>query len=101
MHHSGKDQSIDIGENVLERFAMLRRLRRKRCANRARFVIRREADIADCFTIIGDPIGEFVQLPAEFGDRNVAEWWSIFHSSVPKDYRLNALTNANNSKQIA
>jgi len=64
MHHSGKDQSIDIGENVLERFAMLRRLRRKRCTNRARFVIRRDADIADCFTIIGDPIGEFVQLPA-------------------------------------
>ena len=86
---------------MFERFAMLRWLRRKRCANRARFVIRRDADIADCFTIIGDPIGESVQLPAEFGDRNVAEWWSIFHSSVPKDYRLNTLTNANNSKQIA
>jgi hypothetical protein len=42
-----------------------------------------------------------VQLPAEFGDRNVAEWWSIFHSSVPKDYPLNTLENANNSKQIA
>ena len=101
MHHSGKDQSIDIGENVLERFAMLRWLRRKRCSNRARFVIRRDADIADCFTIIGDPIGEFVQLPAEFGDWNVAEWWSLFHSLVPKDYPLKTLKNANNSKQIA
>ena len=96
MHHSGKDQSIDIGENVLERFAMLRWLRRKCCSNRARFVIRRDADIADCFTIFGDPIGEFVQLPAEFGDWNVAERWSIFHSSVPKDYPLNTLKNANN-----
>ncbi len=74
MHHSGNDQSIDIGENVLERFAMLRWARRKRCANRARFVVWRDADIADRFTIIGDPIGEFVQLPAEFGDWNVAEW---------------------------
>jgi hypothetical protein len=28
-----------------------------------------------------------VQLPAEFGDRNVAEWWSIFHLQCRKTIR--------------
>ncbi len=101
MHHSGKDQSIDIGENVLERFAIFRWLRRKRGANRAWFVIRRNADFTDVFPIIGNPICEFVQVPTKFRNRNIAERLSIFHSSVPKDYPLNTLKNANNSKQIA
>ena len=79
MHHAGYNQSIDIGENVFKRFAMLRRLRRKRGTNRAWFVIWRDADFTEFFTIIGDPIRELVQLFTKFGGRNIANGLSIFH----------------------
>ena len=68
MHHAGKNHSVDIGENVLERFAMLRRLGRKGGANRARFVIRCNAQLTDIFAIVRDPISEPVKLFPKFRD---------------------------------
>ena len=80
MRHSRNDHPVYVGENFLEWFALFRRLRRKCRADRARLCIWRDAHFPDLFTVIGDPIGEFVKLFPKFRYWSVAERLSIFHS---------------------
>ena len=74
MHHSGKDDAIDIGENFLEWFALLGGLCGQRGTNCTRFAVRRNAQVFYFSTIIRDPIGQSMQLLAEFLRRGVAKF---------------------------
>ena len=80
VHHARNNEPIDVAENLVEWFGLFRRLRRKPCDNRARLVVRRDAQFFDSFAEVRDPIRERVQLPAKFFRRRIAEiWLSIFH----------------------
>ncbi len=72
MHHSRNDDPIDIGQNFLERFTLLRGLGWECGANCTRFGVRGNAQFLYFSTIICDPIGQSMQLFAEF--RNVAKF---------------------------
>ena len=79
MHHSRNNDSIHVGENLFEVFAMFRRGRRQRGTNRSGFVVRRDTQITDVLTKVGDPIRELVKLRAKNLRRRVARWISILH----------------------
>jgi hypothetical protein len=80
MHHSGKDDPIDIGQNFLEWFTLLWGLGGKCGANCTRFRVGRNAQRRDFSTIICDPIRQSMQLFAENLRRRVSE---IFLHSGP------------------
>jgi hypothetical protein len=84
MHHSRNNQPIDIGQDFFERLSFFRPARWQLGEKRARFYVGRDAYLPDLFPIIRNPIGELMQLPAEFLRQDVAEFigrmrWSIFH----------------------
>ena len=66
MHHAGNNDPIDIAKNFLERLAFFWRLGGERCQNRARLVVRRDPERSYMLPKIRDPIGQFMQLSAEF-----------------------------------
>jgi len=79
MHHSWNDQPIDVGENFVERFAVFGWVRRQRSADRARLIVRRDAQLLDPLAIIRDLVGKLMQLLAKFFRRRIAWQMSILH----------------------
>ena len=81
VHHTRDDELIDVTQNFVERFTLFGWLRRKRCENRARLVVRRNSQRAQVLSKICNPIRQFMQLPAELFGASVAEvGLSICHS---------------------
>ena len=65
MHHSRKDDPIDISQNFLEWLALLGWLCGQCGTDCARFAVRRNAQRFYFSTIIRDPIRQLMQLFAE------------------------------------
>src|SRR5947207_13910722 len=83
MHHSRKDDPIDICQNFLEWLALLGWLRWQRGTNCTRFAVRRNAQRFYFSTIIRDPIRHAMKLFAENLRRSVSEFVvSILHSEI-------------------
>ena len=83
MHHSGKDDPIDIGQNFLKWLALLGWLRWQRGTNCTRFAVRRNAQRFYFSTIIRDPIRQSMKLLPENFRRGLTEIVvSIFHSEI-------------------
>ena len=96
MHHSGKDYSIDIGQNFLECFAPLGWLRGQRGTNCTRFAVRRNAQRFYFSTLICDPIRHLMQLLTENLRRSVSEFVvSILHSEITLKPRALATCHVN------
>ena len=80
VHHARNNDSIDIAKNFLERLAFFGRLGGQRSQNRARLVVRRDPQRSQGLPKICDPIGQFMQLSAEFLRRSITKILSVFHS---------------------
>ena len=76
MHHSRKDDPIDIGQNFLERLALLGWLCWQRGTNCPWFAVRRNAQRFYFSPIIRDPIRQPMQLLPENLRRGVTEFVS-------------------------
>ena len=79
VHHAWNDQSIYVGQNCLEPLAFFGRLFGELRTNRARLLVRCDAQRLDIFTEVCNPICEFVELFAEFLWRSVTRQLWIFH----------------------
>jgi len=77
MHHSGKNDPIDIGQNFLEWLALLGWFGGQCGTNCTWFAVRRNAQRFYFSTITRDPIRQPMELFAEFLNRNVA--WFVSH----------------------
>src|SRR5205814_2397935 len=96
MHHPGKNDPIDIGQNFLELLALLGWLRRQRGTNCTRFAVRRNAQRFYFSTIIRDPIRHSMKLFAENLRRSVSEFVvSILHSEITLKPRALATCHVN------
>ena len=80
MHHSRKDDPIDISQNFLEWLALLGWLCGQCGTDRARFPVRGNAQRFYFPTIVRDPVCQSMQLFAENLRRRVSE---IFLHSGP------------------
>jgi hypothetical protein len=75
MHHSRKDDPIDISQNFLEWLALLGWLWGQCGTNCTRFAVRRNAQLSYFPTKIRDPIRQSMQLFAENLRRGISEFF--------------------------
>ena len=73
VHHTWNDQPVHVGQDCFERLAFFGRLFGELRTNRARLLVRRNAQRLDVFAEIGNPIRELVKLFAEFLWRRVTD----------------------------
>ena len=73
MRECRNDQSIDICEDVLHRFAMFRWRRRQLRLQITGFNLRKDRQLVNVFEIVSNPIDEFVPMTAEFLGGHVAQ----------------------------
>ena len=90
MDHSRNDQPVDVAKNFLKCFAFFGRLRWHFLSDRARLVIRRDAQVRNVFPKISNPISELMKLFPENSRLGVAGWLSLLHQNAKPKLKWNA-----------
>jgi hypothetical protein len=62
---AGKDDALDVAENLVEGFALFRRVGRQLRANFSRLHSRQNREALDAGLVVGDPVHDGVALAAE------------------------------------
>src|ERR1700745_1752943 len=97
MHHSRKDDPIEISHNFLEWLALVGWLWWQRRTDCARFAVRRNAQRFHFSPIVRNPIRQSMQVFAKLLQRNITKRLWIFHAvfsrsppapHTPADYGL-------------
>ena len=73
MRQGGHDQAINVREDLLHWFARLRRRVGKLCFKIARLDLRKHRQLFDAVEIVGNPVDQFVTVPAKFFRAHVAK----------------------------
>jgi hypothetical protein len=68
---AGKDDALDVGENLVEGFALLRCVGRQLRANFSRLHTRQNRKAFHAGLVVGDPVHDSVALAAELLGRHV------------------------------
>jgi hypothetical protein len=79
MGNAGQNDALDIGEDPVERFALLRRVLRQLRTNLSRLHARENREAFDPGIVVRDPVHDRVALAAEFVGRHVERLW-VGHS---------------------
>ncbi len=66
MRDSRQNDLVEIAENRVERFALLRRLVGQAASNLARLDLREHGQLLDAFHVVSDPVDDFAAVAAEF-----------------------------------
>ena len=71
MRNARKNDALDVAKNLVEGFAMLRRVRRQLRANFSRLHARQNREAFNARMIVGNPVHDSVALAAELLGRHV------------------------------